>query len=88
SLTLSIAGIFKEVFTLYLAVNYNGDQMSRINFIGLIVCLLGIALHVVIKALDTTGKSNTMLWKEKSQSLEELNPKDYWRASMKTSYLI
>ncbi|CAG2175218.1 unnamed protein product, partial [Oppiella nova] len=56
SLTLSIAGIFKEVFTLYLAVNYNGDQMSRINFIGLIVCLLGIALHVVIKALDTTGK--------------------------------
>ena len=57
SLTLSIAGIFKEVFTLYLAVNYNGDQMSLLNFFGLIVCLTGIGLHVTIKALDTSGKN-------------------------------
>src|SRR5690606_14958798 len=40
SLTLSMAGIFKEIFTLYLAVNYNGDQMTTTNFIGLIVCLV------------------------------------------------
>ncbi len=56
SLTLSMAGIFKEVFTLYLAINYNGDQMSPLNFIGLSICLTGIALHVTLKALDTTGK--------------------------------
>lgn len=52
SLTLSIAGIFKEIFTLYLAVNYNGDQMSLINFIGLIVCLVGITTHVLLKTIN------------------------------------
>ena len=56
SLTLSIAGIFKEVFTLYLAVNFDGDQMSLFNFIGLMLCLFGITFHVTIKAIDTTGK--------------------------------
>ena len=58
SLTLSIAGIVKEVFTLYLAVNYNGDQMSLLNFIGLTVCMIGIALHITIRALDTTGRQS------------------------------
>lgn len=53
SLTLSMAGIFKEIFTLYLAVNFNGDQMSRINFIGLLVCLMGIITHVFLKAFET-----------------------------------
>lgn len=56
SLTLSIAGIFKEVFTLYLAVNFDGDQMSLFNFIGLMLCLFGITFHVTIKAIDTTGR--------------------------------
>ncbi|RWS10884.1 solute carrier-like protein [Dinothrombium tinctorium] len=56
SLTLSIAGIFKEIFTLYLAVEYYGDQMNFINFIGLVVCLTGISLHVTLKALDASGK--------------------------------
>lgn len=53
SLTLSMAGIFKEIFTLYLAVNYNGDQMSQLNFIGLMVCLVGISLHVLLKAFES-----------------------------------
>jgi len=61
SLTLSMAGIFKEIFTLYLAVNYNGDQMTQINFIGLIVCLFGICTHVCLKTFDSqTG--NTTFW--------------------------
>lgn len=51
SLTLSIAGIFKEVCTLYLAAQINGDTMSGINAVGLIVCLLGIALHIILKAV-------------------------------------
>lgn len=58
SLTLSIAGIFKEVFTLFLAYEYNGDKMSFINFIGLLICMTGIILHVVIKLSDVTGKTN------------------------------
>lgn len=55
SLTLSIAGIFKEVFTLYLAVEYNGDTMSLINLLGLGVCVTGISLHVLQKAIDASG---------------------------------
>lgn len=53
SLTLSIAGVFKEVCTLYLAVKYTGDYMSTVNFIGLIVCLVGISFHVILKALHS-----------------------------------
>ncbi|CAL1266464.1 unnamed protein product [Larinioides sclopetarius] len=60
SLTLSIAGVFKEVCTLYLAVKYTGDHMTTLNFIGLIVCLIGITLHVILKALDTDGKESTL----------------------------
>ncbi|XP_042897674.2 solute carrier family 35 member C2 [Parasteatoda tepidariorum] len=59
SLTLSIAGVFKEVCTLYLAVKYTGDHMSTLNFIGLLVCLIGITLHVVLKALHSDGKENS-----------------------------
>lgn len=55
SLTLSIAGIIKEVCTLYLAVKYSGDEMSSMNVLGLIICLLGIALHIVVKSLNTNG---------------------------------
>lgn len=54
SLTLSMAGIFKEVFTLYLAINFNGDQMSRINFFGLMICLSGIITHVLLRVIDSS----------------------------------
>lgn len=54
SLTLSIAGIFKEIFTLYLAVEYNGDVLSMINFVGLFTCLVGITIHVILKAREAT----------------------------------
>ncbi|KAL3208163.1 hypothetical protein MRX96_009746 [Rhipicephalus microplus] len=53
SLTLSIAGIIKAICTLYLAVKYSGDEMSSMNLLGLIICLLGIALHIVVKSLNT-----------------------------------
>ncbi|XP_077302562.1 solute carrier family 35 member C2 [Arctopsyche grandis] len=49
SLTLSIAGIFKEMFILILAVEINGDEMSRINVLGLIICLIGITGHIIHK---------------------------------------
>ena len=54
SLTLSIAGIFKEIFTLYLAVEYNGDVLSPINFVGLFICLIGIMIHCILKAREAT----------------------------------
>ncbi|KAK7114212.1 solute carrier family 35 member C2-like [Littorina saxatilis] len=51
SLSLSIAGIFKELCILYLAFYVNGDRINFVNGIGLVVCLVGIALHVIIKAV-------------------------------------
>uniref|UniRef100_A0A915EW67 Solute carrier family 35 member C2 n=1 Tax=Echinococcus canadensis TaxID=519352 RepID=A0A915EW67_9CEST len=55
SLTLSIAGIFKEVVTLYLAAAVNGDQYSPTNIAGLVICLAGISLHVAIRFFKHTA---------------------------------
>lgn len=51
SLTLSISGIFKEICILVLAFAWKGDRMTGLNFIGLLMCLGGIILHVVQKVL-------------------------------------
>nr|KAF6423797.1 solute carrier family 35 member C2 [Rousettus aegyptiacus] len=55
SLTLSIAGIFKEVCTLLLAAHLLGDQISLLNWLGFALCLSGISLHVALKALHSKG---------------------------------
>ncbi|KAI1297299.1 Solute carrier family 35 member C2 [Halotydeus destructor] len=75
SLSLSIAGIFKEIITLFLAYEYNGDQMSLINFLGLVICLIGITYHVIQKAVDATGKKPRK--RALNQSTELLNPSDF-----------
>ncbi|CAG9558599.1 unnamed protein product [Danaus chrysippus] len=51
SLTLSIAGIFKEMCILVLAVEVSGDLLSPINVVGLALCLLGISGHIIHKIL-------------------------------------
>ncbi|XP_063961452.1 solute carrier family 35 member C2-like isoform X1 [Lytechinus pictus] len=56
TLTLSISGIFKEICTLYIA-SKKGDEMSLVNFLGMIVCLSGISLHVGLKAIETKSSS-------------------------------
>ncbi|TGZ51800.1 hypothetical protein CRM22_010721 [Opisthorchis felineus] len=53
SLTLSIAGILKEVCTLYLAATFNGDQISPINMLGFVICIFGITLHVLLKTMHS-----------------------------------
>ncbi|XP_067096728.1 solute carrier family 35 member C2 isoform X1 [Osmerus mordax] len=58
SLTLSIAGIFKEVCTLLLAARLMGDRMSSINWLGFAVCLSGISLHVGLKTYYSRGKGH------------------------------
>ncbi|KAL0279805.1 UNVERIFIED_CONTAM: hypothetical protein PYX00_001284 [Menopon gallinae] len=55
SLTLSVACIFKEVCTLVLAVEWTGDQISEINALGLLLCLGGISLHILNKAITASG---------------------------------
>ncbi|XP_070148810.1 solute carrier family 35 member C2-like [Polyergus mexicanus] len=56
SLTLSISGVFKEICTLVLAFALKGDQITGLNFIGLLMCLGGIMLHVVQKVLINRKK--------------------------------
>jgi hypothetical protein len=34
---------------LYLAVQYNDNQLNAINIIGLVICLTGIVFHCVLK---------------------------------------
>ncbi|XP_041905120.1 solute carrier family 35 member C2 isoform X2 [Corvus kubaryi] len=55
SLTLSIAGIFKEICILFLATHLLGDHLSLLNWLGFAVCLSGISLHIVLKAMNSKG---------------------------------
>lgn len=61
SLTLSIAGIFKEICQLVLAVEINGDQLSFMNIMGLIMCLGGICSHVIHKYSTLTISAGNRL---------------------------
>ncbi|CAH1395154.1 unnamed protein product [Nezara viridula] len=66
SLTLSVAGIFKEVCTLTLAIEWNGDVMSKLNFVGLLFCLAGICLHVFKRGSKESNRN-----RGRSKSLDE-----------------
>ncbi|XP_055626821.1 solute carrier family 35 member C2 [Toxorhynchites rutilus septentrionalis] len=60
SLTLSVAGIFKEICQLVLAVELYGDQLSLVNVLGLVMCLGGICCHVVHKFWTYTEEQHTI----------------------------
>lgn len=47
---------------LYLAVEYNNNQLNPINITGLVICLTGIVFHCILKfyALESRSKSNTI----------------------------
>ncbi|KFP17505.1 Solute carrier family 35 member C2, partial [Egretta garzetta] len=66
SLTLSIAGIFKEICILFLATRLLGDRLSLLNWLGFAVCLSGISLHVILKAMNSKGEKALKLHKEAS----------------------
>ncbi|XP_050775013.1 solute carrier family 35 member C2 isoform X1 [Gopherus flavomarginatus] len=68
SLTLSIAGIFKEVCTLMLATHLLGDHLNLLNWVGFAVCLSGISLHVTLKAFSSKGEKESKLHKGTSSS--------------------
>ena len=42
---------FQEICTLTIATEFGGDKLNTLNFIGLVICMSGIGLHVYIKAL-------------------------------------
>lgn len=41
--------LLQEICLLILAVEVNGDQMSTLNMLGLVMCLSGIACHIIHK---------------------------------------
>ncbi|KZC08441.1 PREDICTED: solute carrier family 35 member C2 [Dufourea novaeangliae] len=61
SLTLAITGIIKEICILILAVEWKGDQMSGLNFIGLLMCLGGITIHTIQKIISSRNKKTENL---------------------------
>uniref|UniRef100_A0A1A9UJJ0 Sugar phosphate transporter domain-containing protein n=1 Tax=Glossina austeni TaxID=7395 RepID=A0A1A9UJJ0_GLOAU len=81
SLTLSIAGIFKDIFQLALAVELNGDQLTLINVLGLIVCLAGICCHLLhkysmltkIEDFQTYDETNEMHFNDNSINASNAN---------------
>uniref|UniRef100_A0A182PP50 Sugar phosphate transporter domain-containing protein n=1 Tax=Anopheles epiroticus TaxID=199890 RepID=A0A182PP50_9DIPT len=80
SLTLSVAGIFKEICQLILAVELNDEHLSTVNVLGLVMCLGGICCHVVHKFLtyrDETAKSSlTSLDKSTGGYIEDHDDED------------
>ncbi|XP_053814767.1 solute carrier family 35 member C2 isoform X3 [Vidua chalybeata] len=44
-----------EICILFLATHLLGDRLSLLNWLGFAVCLLGISLHVVLKAMNSKG---------------------------------
>ncbi|XP_001944755.4 solute carrier family 35 member C2 isoform X2 [Acyrthosiphon pisum] len=46
SITLSVVGIIKEICILILAVEWNGDKMTTMKFLGLAMCMIGVIGHV------------------------------------------
>lgn len=60
SLTLSVVGIFKEICQVVLAVEFNHDQLTLINLLGLMLCLGGIFCHVMNKYWNYTKEQNKM----------------------------
>ena len=46
SLTLSISGILKELCTLLIATNVGNDVLTPTNWLGFLICIFGICIHV------------------------------------------
>ena len=57
-LTLSIAGVFKEVLTIVSSVHIFGDQLTPFNVAGLLICLAGIGGYQRLKLLEAHTQGN------------------------------
>jgi len=56
-LSLSIAGIFKEVLTVAASTFLLHDQLTSYNVVGLLLCLLGILLYTILMHADESKTS-------------------------------
>ncbi|XP_040431585.1 solute carrier family 35 member C2 isoform X5 [Cygnus olor] len=55
-----------EICILLLATRLLGDHLSLLNWLGFAVCLSGISLHVILKAINTKGEKTLNLNEEAS----------------------
>ncbi|XP_052638465.1 solute carrier family 35 member C2 isoform X4 [Harpia harpyja] len=55
-----------EICILFLATRLLGDRLSLLNWLGFAVCLSGISLHVILKAVNSKGEKALKLHKEAS----------------------
>ncbi|XP_066834346.1 solute carrier family 35 member C2 isoform X5 [Anser cygnoides] len=55
-----------EICILFLATRLLGDHLSLLNWLGFAVCLSGISLHVILKAINTKGEKTLNLNEEAS----------------------
>ncbi|KAM6120969.1 solute carrier family 35 member C2 isoform 1-T1 [Phoenicopterus ruber ruber] len=55
-----------EICILFLATRLLGDRLSLLNWLGFAVCLSGISLHVILKAMNSKGEKALKLHKETS----------------------
>ncbi|KAI9230633.1 MAG: triose phosphate transporter [Piptocephalis tieghemiana] len=69
--TLSVAGIFKEVITILVSTWFFGDSLHALNIIGLIITLIGIGMYNWLK-MRAVGEQD----KEKAFGLRELHGQD------------
>ncbi|XP_031443755.1 solute carrier family 35 member C2 isoform X2 [Phasianus colchicus] len=53
-----------EICVLFLATHLLGDRLSLLNWLGFAVCLSGISLHVILKAVNSRGEKTLNLHKE------------------------
>ncbi|MFH4976683.1 hypothetical protein AB6A40_003392 [Gnathostoma spinigerum] len=67
--TLNIFGIIKEVVTLLLAHFFNGDHLTSLNLLGLLLCIMGMSLHAFSKR---QSKMRTPITRKSDPDQEEL----------------
>jgi solute carrier family 35 protein C2 len=60
-MTLSVAGIFKEIATILLSSNVFGDELTPINVTGLCIALTGIGMYNYLKYSLLIRNNNNLL---------------------------
>ncbi|XP_068272391.1 solute carrier family 35 member C2 isoform X4 [Nyctibius grandis] len=55
-----------EICILFLATHLLGDRLSLLNWLGFAVCLSGISLHIVLKAINSKGEKALKVHNEAS----------------------
>lgn len=83
SLTLSIAGVFKELVTMVLAAAVvKGNELSTLNLLGLFVSLAGIGLYNYTKYWENIGKQKG--YKQVNNDIELTEPQQSPTAAPRT----